>query len=295
MDHPTNSSELAHGALHLFGTLQKYLTCKRFATDADKQQAVTSWQETPDEEFFQAGKQGTVPHWNNCLIVSRESVDVQCVPSATFLPSIHKTHKEVLGISVFITSFILKSFVHRSFANHRGCLMSNKIRGCIRKNDSETGLSCPCIFGNGLSYIRNNVCINKTVSSTGSNPVPKARRYNINHSITMTGELRFQRAYLYSSLYFRRLCKDHYRHCTYDWKMDQHISNEGKMVAQVQFKVICLYSSGTTEKILKPMCCSVISCYSARTDRVRSNFTGYCGTSPYIFYFCYNGERVCII
>jgi len=52
MDHPSYSPELAHGTLYLFGTLQKDLTCKRFATDADMKQVVTSWQETPDEEFF---------------------------------------------------------------------------------------------------------------------------------------------------------------------------------------------------------------------------------------------------
>jgi len=52
MDHLSYSPELAHGALHLFGTLQKDPTCKRFATYADMKKTVTSWQKTPDEEFF---------------------------------------------------------------------------------------------------------------------------------------------------------------------------------------------------------------------------------------------------
>ena len=51
MDHPSHSPELALGTLHLFGTLQKDLNCKRFVTDAYMKQAVTSWQEAPDEEF----------------------------------------------------------------------------------------------------------------------------------------------------------------------------------------------------------------------------------------------------
>jgi hypothetical protein len=56
-----------------FSPLQKHLASKRFAADATVKQAVTSWPQTPDTDFFYTGIQGMVPRWHRSLSVSRDT------------------------------------------------------------------------------------------------------------------------------------------------------------------------------------------------------------------------------
>jgi hypothetical protein len=53
-DHPSYSTDFAPGHMHLFKPLKKQLADKRFATDAEVKQAVTSWTQTLDTEFLYA-------------------------------------------------------------------------------------------------------------------------------------------------------------------------------------------------------------------------------------------------
>jgi hypothetical protein len=51
------------GDVRLLILLKKHLAGRRFATDADVKQAVTSWQQTLDINFFYAGIQAVVSWW----------------------------------------------------------------------------------------------------------------------------------------------------------------------------------------------------------------------------------------
>jgi hypothetical protein len=55
MDHIHYSPNLALDGLHLFGPLKKHLDDKWFATNADVKQAVTSWLQALDIDFFYSG------------------------------------------------------------------------------------------------------------------------------------------------------------------------------------------------------------------------------------------------
>jgi hypothetical protein len=46
---------------NFFGPLKEHLTGKRLATDTDMKQAVTSWLQTLDTDFFCMGIQALVP------------------------------------------------------------------------------------------------------------------------------------------------------------------------------------------------------------------------------------------
>jgi len=48
---------------------------KRFATDTDMQQAVTSWLWTLNTEFLYAGIQPMQPQWDECLYVNDDHVE----------------------------------------------------------------------------------------------------------------------------------------------------------------------------------------------------------------------------
>ena len=52
--HSPNSPYLTHSDFRLFGPLEKHMSGKRFATDADVKQAVTSWPHALDADFFYA-------------------------------------------------------------------------------------------------------------------------------------------------------------------------------------------------------------------------------------------------
>jgi hypothetical protein len=50
-------------------------------------QAVTSWRDTLDTDFFQAGIQALASQWDKCLNVSCGCVEVWCVPPTVHVPS----------------------------------------------------------------------------------------------------------------------------------------------------------------------------------------------------------------
>jgi histone-lysine N-methyltransferase SETMAR len=67
LDHPPYSPDLASSDFHLFGPLQKHLGGRRFATDGEVQQAVMSWYQALDTDFFYAGIDALVYRWDKCL------------------------------------------------------------------------------------------------------------------------------------------------------------------------------------------------------------------------------------
>jgi hypothetical protein len=56
LDHPPYSPDLAPSDFNLFGPLKKHLGGRRFATDGEVQQAVMSWRQALDTDFFYDGK-----------------------------------------------------------------------------------------------------------------------------------------------------------------------------------------------------------------------------------------------
>jgi hypothetical protein len=91
---------------HLPGPLKKQLPSKRFPTDADMKQAVISWQQIRNTNFFYSGIQALVPWWDEFLNVSRDYLGVLCVPSATHVACIRQSQNTVIGIRVFVTFFL---------------------------------------------------------------------------------------------------------------------------------------------------------------------------------------------
>ena len=77
------TSQLLHSDLQPFGSLKKHLASKRFVTDADVKQAVTSSLQTLDTYLFYVGTQVLVPRWVRYWNVSVACREVWCVPSAT--------------------------------------------------------------------------------------------------------------------------------------------------------------------------------------------------------------------
>jgi histone-lysine N-methyltransferase SETMAR len=66
LDHPPYSPDLARSDFHLFGPL-KHLGGRRFATDGEVQQAVMSWLQALDTDFFYAGIDALVYRWDKCF------------------------------------------------------------------------------------------------------------------------------------------------------------------------------------------------------------------------------------
>jgi hypothetical protein len=52
LDHPPYGPDLAPSDFHLFGPLKKHLDGRRFATDDEVQQAIMSWLQARDTDFF---------------------------------------------------------------------------------------------------------------------------------------------------------------------------------------------------------------------------------------------------
>jgi hypothetical protein len=67
---------------------KKQLVAKRFVTNADVKQAVTSWLQTPDADLLCTWIQTMMPLWYKSLNVSGDYVGVWCVPSATHVPCV---------------------------------------------------------------------------------------------------------------------------------------------------------------------------------------------------------------
>jgi hypothetical protein len=76
MSHPSYSPDLAPSGLHLFGPFKKYVAGRRFATDADMTEAVTSWLQTLDTDFFCVRIQFLVSQWDRYFNVSGDYVEV---------------------------------------------------------------------------------------------------------------------------------------------------------------------------------------------------------------------------
>ena len=72
--------------------LKNHLARKRFATDTDVKQAVTSWLQTYDNDFFYSG----IPRWGKCLNVSGDYAEVWCVPSANDTPPVYWHQNKLL-------------------------------------------------------------------------------------------------------------------------------------------------------------------------------------------------------
>jgi histone-lysine N-methyltransferase SETMAR len=67
LDHPPYSPDLAPSDFHLFGPLKKHLGGRRFATDGEVQQAVMSWLQALDTDFFYAGIDALLYRWDRCF------------------------------------------------------------------------------------------------------------------------------------------------------------------------------------------------------------------------------------
>jgi hypothetical protein len=67
LDHPPYSPDLAPSDLHLFGSLNEHVDERRFATDGEVQQAVMSWLQALDTDFFYVGIDALVYRWDKCF------------------------------------------------------------------------------------------------------------------------------------------------------------------------------------------------------------------------------------
>jgi hypothetical protein len=67
LDHPPYNPDLVPSDFHLFGPLKKHLSGRRFATDGEVWQAVMSWLQVLDTDFFYAGIDALVYRWDKCL------------------------------------------------------------------------------------------------------------------------------------------------------------------------------------------------------------------------------------
>jgi hypothetical protein len=66
MDQPPYSHNVMLRDFHLFGPLKKHLDSNGFAANIYMKQAVTSWLQTLDPDFFHAGIQALVPWLDKC-------------------------------------------------------------------------------------------------------------------------------------------------------------------------------------------------------------------------------------
>jgi hypothetical protein len=67
LDYPPYSPDLTPSDFHLFGPLKKHLGGRRSATDGEVKQAVMSWLQALDTDFFYAGKNALVYRWDKCF------------------------------------------------------------------------------------------------------------------------------------------------------------------------------------------------------------------------------------
>jgi hypothetical protein len=95
MDYPSCSPDFALSGYRQPELFKKQLIGKRCETDADVKQAVTSWLQFLDTDFF------LVSRWDNCSNVSCD-LEVWCVPSVARLPCIRPTQVKALGIIAWL-------------------------------------------------------------------------------------------------------------------------------------------------------------------------------------------------
>jgi hypothetical protein len=103
MNHPTYGPNLAPSDVELYGALEKRLAVKLFVTYVDVKQAIASWLQTIDFDFFYYEIQASVPRWDICfnLNISGDYVEVWCAPSATRVPCTHRSRNKAF-IALFI-------------------------------------------------------------------------------------------------------------------------------------------------------------------------------------------------
>ena len=77
------------------GSLNKYLTSKIFATDADVKQALTSCLQTFGNDFFYGAIQAMVSHRDKFSSVNGDYVELLYVLCATLVPH---THTHIQGV-----------------------------------------------------------------------------------------------------------------------------------------------------------------------------------------------------
>lgn len=85
------------------GPLKTQLAAKLFATDANLNQAVTSWLKILDTNFFYVGIHALMPRWEKFLNVNGYYVEVCCVLSAPHVSRIVRSQNGVLGVRVLVT------------------------------------------------------------------------------------------------------------------------------------------------------------------------------------------------
>jgi len=76
MDHAAYSPDLAPRAFHYFGPLKTKLVGKRFATDTEVKQAVTSWLQTIGTDLWYVGETSFGVRSDQCSNVNEEYLEV---------------------------------------------------------------------------------------------------------------------------------------------------------------------------------------------------------------------------
>jgi hypothetical protein len=65
-----------YSAVYFLRPFKHHQADKRLATDADVKEAVTSWLQTLDNDFFHIVIQALVPRWDRCVNVTGDYVKV---------------------------------------------------------------------------------------------------------------------------------------------------------------------------------------------------------------------------
>jgi hypothetical protein len=102
-----NHSDVAASQFNQFEPCKKHLAAKRFVTNADAKQALTSWLQTLDIDFYSSGIQAMMPLWCISLNVSGDYASVWCVPSATHVPCECGSYSKVVDTTVFLSLWIV--------------------------------------------------------------------------------------------------------------------------------------------------------------------------------------------
>ena len=88
MDHAAYSPDLAPSAFHYFGPLTTEMAGKRFATDTEVKQVVTSWLQTLGTDLWYVGKQALVYEVTNAPMLT------MTIWRSERVPCIHQSFRE---------------------------------------------------------------------------------------------------------------------------------------------------------------------------------------------------------
>ena len=67
LNHPTYSPDLAPSDYFLFRVMKKFLRGKRFSSDEEVKEAVTTWFEQQSKDFFSRGIKSLQQKWAKCI------------------------------------------------------------------------------------------------------------------------------------------------------------------------------------------------------------------------------------